>query len=129
MSGDKDQKVEFDAIEGILAAREEIVPSSGFLAGVMEHVREEAAMPQPIPFPWKRAIPGILLTAGVLGWGAWEAVRNGLPETRGFLLSPPQLSAAAGRGLEDAGWVALALAVSLASWVLSMRMVRRSGLL
>ena len=129
MNNGMDRKAGFDAIERILATDEEIVPSSGFLAGVMEHVREEAAMPEPIPFPWKRAIPGIVLVAGVLGWAVWEAVRYGLPEAPGFLLSPPQLSAAAGRGLEDAGWVVLALAASLASWMLSMRLVKRSGLL
>ncbi|MGO8758072.1 MAG: hypothetical protein ACLQG3_08110 [Terracidiphilus sp.] len=129
MNPDMDHKTDFDAIERVLAAEEEIVPSSGFAASVMERVREEAAMPAPIPFPWKRAIPGILLTAGVLGWGAWEAVRTGLPDVPQMLLSPPSLSPAAVRGLEDVGWVALALAVSYCSWALSARLVRRSSLL
>ena len=131
MNRDKemDDKADFDAIERILATEEEIVPSSGFAAAVMERVREEATAPEPIPFPWKLAIPGILLAAGVLGWGAWEAVRTGLPDVGQTLLSPPVLSPAAVRGLEDAGWVALALAISFCSWALSMRLVRRSSLL
>jgi len=118
-----------DAIDRILATDEEIVPSSGFLAVAMEGVREETAMPGRIPFPWGRAIPGILLVAGVLGWGAWKAVHNGLPAARQGLLNLPTLSPVAVRGLEDVGWVVLALAVSFCSWAVSMRMVRRSGLL
>jgi len=35
----------------------------GFLASVMDRVREEAAAPPPIPFPWKRALPGMALVA------------------------------------------------------------------
>lgn len=42
----------------------EILPSSGFTASVMDAVRREAAAPPPIPFPWKRALPG-LIAAGV----------------------------------------------------------------
>ena len=57
------------AIDHILATEEELVPSSGFLASVMERVQDEAAAPAPIPFPWKRAIPGMLLAVGVLGGG------------------------------------------------------------
>lgn len=117
----------FDAMDRILAAEEEIVPSSGFTAAVMERVREEAAAPEPIPFPWKLAMPGILLTAGVLGWGAWEMTRAAIAGAAHFSFVAPQISPAAARGLEEAGWVALALAISYLSWALSMRLVRRSS--
>lgn len=127
MNRDLEHTADFDAIERALATKEEIVPSSGFVAAAMDRVREEATMSAPIPFPWKRAIPGILLAAGVLGWGAFEAVRIALPEVRQAVLNPPTLPAVAGRGVEDAGWVALALAVSYCSWALSMRLVRRSS--
>ena len=115
-------KAEIDAIDRILAPDEELVPSSGFLAATMERVREEAAAPPPIPFPWKRAVPGIALAAGVFGWGAVELARLGLPVAGGISLALPHLSAAAVQPLESAGWVALALAVSLASWILSRRL-------
>ena len=46
-----------DAIDAILGGEEELIPSSGFLAATMERVREEAACPKPIPFPWLRALP------------------------------------------------------------------------
>jgi hypothetical protein len=113
----------------ILATEEELVPSSGFLSAVMERVREEAAAPAPIPFPWKRAIPGILFAVAVLGWGAFELVRAALPAARAISLSSPHLSVAMARPLEDAGWVALALGVSLLSSLLSRRLAGWSGLL
>src|ERR1035438_6264196 len=37
----------------------EIQPSSGFVSLVMAAVYVETAAPKPIPFPWKRALPGI----------------------------------------------------------------------
>ncbi len=39
---------------------EKLIPSSGFLASVIERVRQEAAMPPPIPFPWKWAVAGFV---------------------------------------------------------------------
>ena len=122
-------EMKLDAMDRILAAEEEIVPSSGFVAATMERVREEAAVPAPIPFPWKRVAPGLVLAAGVIGWSAWEAVRSAWPVLHEFAQSSPQIPLAAVPALEEAGWVALALAVSLGSWMLSMRLVRRSGLL
>jgi hypothetical protein len=116
-------------IDHILVAEEELISSSGFLASVMERVQEEAAAPAPIPFPWKRAIPGIFLAAGVFGWGGFELVRLGLPTLGSLTLTPPHLSAAFVAPVEEAGWVALALGASLASWLLSRRLAGRGGLL
>jgi hypothetical protein len=128
--GNKDQvQMEPTAIDHILATEEELVPSSGFLASVMERVRDEAVTPASIPFPWKRAIPGILLAVGVLGWGAFELVRAALPALHEISLSVPHISVALTRSLEDAGWVALALGISLVCSLLSRRLAGRSGLL
>jgi len=117
------------AIDCILAAEEELVPSSGFVAAAMERVREEAAVPAPIPFPWKRVAPGLVLAAGVIGWGAWQTVRFVGPAMQEFAQNPPPIPAAVLTQLEEAGWVALALAVSWGAWMLSQRLVRRSGLM
>jgi hypothetical protein len=99
----------------------------------MEAVEEAAAAPPPIPFPWKRAVPGMVLAGGVLGWGAVELVRLGLPAltqaSTHVSLQVPHLSAALNRPLEQAGWVAMALGVSLAGWIFSRRMAGGSGLL
>ena len=129
MREDSGDKADLDAIDRILATDEEITPSSGFMAAAMERVREAAEMIEPIPFPWRRAIPGIVLAVGVFGWGAWEALRYARPEARQVLLNPPALSSAAAHGLQAAGWVALALAVSYCSWAFSARLVRRASLL
>jgi hypothetical protein len=35
---------------------ERVEPSAAFQARVMRHVRQQAATPPPIPFPWSRAL-------------------------------------------------------------------------
>jgi len=52
------QPEDFDRI---LAADAEIVASSGFTGAVMEVVRREASGLLPIPFPWQRAWPGLVV--------------------------------------------------------------------
>jgi len=118
-----------DKMDNILANEPELVPSSGFLASVMERVVEEATAPPPIPFPWKRALPGMILAAAVLGWGGLELARyiiHGAP-----LLSlrqlpvPAHISAQMQQGL----WTAAACGTSIASWLLARRLAGRSGLI
>jgi hypothetical protein len=116
-------------LDRILGTEEELVPSSGFVASVMERVREEAAAPAPIPFPWKRIVPAMLLALGVLGWSVAELVRNGLSDLRSLALVQPHVSTALTQSVQETGWVAMALGVSLAAWVISRRLVGRSGLL
>jgi hypothetical protein len=118
-----------EKLDTILATEEELIPSSGFLASVMERVHEEAAAPPPIPFPWVRAVPAIVVAAVVLGGGAVELVRLAIPAVRSLALSAPQIPTAAVQPLEQAGWVALSLAASLLSWLLSRRLAGRPGLL
>ena len=91
----------------ILAGEEELLPSSGFAASVMDHVRQEAALPAPLPFPWLKAVLVILLASGVFGWGAVELVRFSLPELRTYTLAPLTLPASLTQPVEEAGWVAL----------------------
>ena len=118
------------AIDRILAAEEDLVPSSGFAAAIMDRVREEAAVPAPIPFPWKRIAPGLVLAAGVIGWGAWQTMRFVGPAMQELArIPPPQIPATVLLQLQQAGWVVLALAVSWGAWMLSRRLVRHSRLL
>lgn len=116
-------------VDEILATDEELAPSSGFLVSVMERVHEEARMPAPIPFPWKRALPGFVLAAGVFGWFGVELARLWVPAIKQTSLVAPHLPPGLVQPMEQAGWVALALVTSLASWLLARRLAGRSGLL
>ncbi|MGA2539269.1 MAG: hypothetical protein ABSF53_24905 [Terracidiphilus sp.] len=133
------EKNEHDAmnlnrIDEILASETELAPSSGFLSSVMERVNEEASAPPPIPFPWKRALPGFVLAAGVFGWGGVELVRAVSAAMRANLLAIPHsslnmLQPSLLQPMEQAGWVALALGTTLVSWLLGRRLTGRSRLL
>jgi hypothetical protein len=125
---DADSEID-DAIDRTLAAEEELIPSSGFLAATMERVRDEAAIPAPIPFPWLRALPGIVLAVVVLGWGGFEMVRAGLRSARETSFAQPHLNAVNVHALGPVGWVAAALGLSLLSWLFARRLAGRSGLL
>jgi hypothetical protein len=119
---DSHAQVEIDAIDRTLSSEGELVPSSGFLASVMDRVRGEAVAPPPIPFPWKRALPGILLAAGVFGWGAFQLFRS-LPRAMQQLsFAGVHLPVVAARDLTQAGWIALACVLALLSWLFSRRL-------
>ena len=120
-------EMEPSKIDQILVTEEELIPSSGFLASVMERVHDEARMPAPFPFPWKRAIPGIVLATGVFGWGAVEFARQAIQASQTISLTQLQIPASVERPLEQAGWVALALVISFASVVLSRRLAGQSS--
>jgi len=116
-------------LDRMLMDREEIVPSSGFVASVMEAVQQEAAAPAPIPFPWKWALPGLIVSVamamGMIGRWFYSAPRAGSPVATGFSMeafssSLPQLHIAVST-LVALEWSALALLVSFAAAWLSMR--------
>jgi hypothetical protein len=114
-----------EKLDRILGREEQLAPSSGFVASVMERVRAEAAAPEPISFPWKRILPAVLLLAGALVWCGVELARRGLPE----MGTEVHLPVAIVEPVKDVGWVAVALGLSVLSWLLSRRLVGRSGLL
>lgn len=78
------------SLSGSLSGKGEMVPSSGFAASVMRVVQREAAMTAPIPgtpsipFPWSRALPGLIasfmLTIGMIARVMRTALRAG-PQT------------------------------------------------
>jgi len=106
--------------------KEEIIPSSGFTASVMDSVRREATTPPPIPFPWKRALPGLAAGCVALVLILTEMVTHlhqhtMAPEIPALTVSAfdPILKAALNAGI---GWIFLALLLSLASVMLSLRL-------
>lgn len=121
--------IELSRTESILASEEAIVPSSGFLDAVMERVKEESRTPAPIPFPWKRALPGFVVVAGLFGWGGIELVRIGVPALKDVSDSVPHSSMLMNQAFMQAAWVALAAGISLASWLLARKLVGRSNAL
>jgi hypothetical protein len=117
-----------DDLDRILSEEEEILPSSGFTASVMEAVRREASTPPPIPFPWKRALPG--LAAAVLALVLVLVEVSALPSPGALAPSHlvmwlsvlvPILEAMVTAG---GHWVVLALLLTFASVRLSLRLAR-----
>jgi hypothetical protein len=120
-----------DELDQILSEKDEIVPSSGFVEGVMNAVQSEAAAPPPIPFPWKRALPGLavaglasisLLVAGVETLSSRTTATPGTPA-----LAPAWASIFGTSRVLDAGWIALALVLSFISVKLSMHFTQRES--
>jgi len=120
-----------DDMDRILSKPDELVPSSGFTASVMEAVRREAAAPPPIPFPWKRALPGLLLVAFALALiivvcivaitqfsTAPAASQQAMPWTS---MMPLVSQGAFGTA---AGWTLLALVLTFLSVTISMRLAK-----
>lgn len=108
---------------------ETIIPSAGFSASVMEAVRQDAAVPPPLHFPWARALPGIVVTAAVVTMLAFACVEyfwnsSALNTSIGF----PQLKQFAIVALHsEIGLISIALLLSLASAALATRLGHRSG--
>lgn len=118
-------------LDRLLMDREEIVPSSGFVASVMEAVQQEAAAPAPIPFPWKWALPGLMVSVAlalalIFRWlmdgasvGHSIGAAAGTPYANLVAMLPhAQIATSTAMALE---WSALAVLVSLAAVWLSMR--------
>jgi hypothetical protein len=122
-----EQVTENEEIDQMLSRDDEIQPSSGFAASVMDAVRREAAAPPPIPFPWKRALPGmvagglvlaLVLVAGIVGIAQISKVTPQSSISLPYAM-PPLFHG----GIESAAtWTVLSLLVALVSVKLSMRL-------
>lgn len=107
-----------DEIDRILSREPLVRPTSGFSDRVMRAVREEAAAPPPIEFPWRRFLPGalagvsvVLATFLTLSWNLGGAV-----------IDPASLDAfLEGALLRDLGIAAVALFGSGMIVVLALR--------
>jgi len=111
----------------ILSKEQEIAPSSGFVVSVMDAVQREAEAPPPIPFPWKRALPGLTAAGLALVWVFVTGISLFIRETVTQPL-PPELLSRFALIIEawktvGASWITLALVLSLASVKFSARFV------
>ena len=99
-----------DELDRILASEERIEPSAMFAAKVMQALRREASVPPPLPFPWKRAVPGFAVGAALT---VLLAIEYPPPVTTAWM------DAAVRFGL---GWLALALLLPVAAWGIARRL-------
>jgi hypothetical protein len=115
-----------DDLDRILSEEQEILPSSGFTASVMEAVRLEASALPPIPFPWKQVVPGLvasILMLAVLGFQVYAQ-----PQQGGTTLQPASpwmsaFSATMATAVQlGAHWVLAALLLAFASVKFAMRL-------
>lgn len=120
-------------IDRVLSREDEILPSSGFTISVMDAVRSEATAPLPIPFPWKRVLPGLLVVCAALALilGAVVKAIAQLDRTKLGSIAAPHFSTSLPSamptifkgGIESAAiWTALALLMAFISVKLSMRL-------
>ena len=118
-----------EELDRILSKDLDIAPSSGFVHFVMDALRNDAAAPPPIPFPWKGALPGIAACGGALVWLFIQAFRLPARDAvdSSFLANLVAHAAPWWNVLEmsGVGWVLLAGLVTLLSVRLSLRLAGR----
>ena len=107
-----------EELDRVLSEEADLVPSSGFVARVMESVTAEATAP-PLAFPWKRAWPLAAGFAALLVWLAsllFQPASNapGLDVYAWLEMIAPMAG----------GWVigAVLMTVAITAW--SLRLVR-----
>jgi hypothetical protein len=120
-----------DELDRIISREDEIVPSSGFVASVMDAVRQEAAASQPIPFPpipfpWVRALPGFIALGAVLALLIAGMVREArLPAVAYSHTLPDWLDSWTHSLVQaNAEWIALALLLTAFSVFLILRLTK-----
>jgi hypothetical protein len=115
-------------IDRVLLQEETVLPSSGFAGSVMDAVRREAAAPSPIPFPWKWALPGMIvggLAAMVVAFIVFPFIGQSskAASSQLFPLTVPSMPSLFNGGLESAAiWTGLSLLLALISVRVSMRL-------
>jgi hypothetical protein len=107
-------------IDEILASEDRLVPSSGFLAAVMGRVEDEATTPVPIPFPWRRALPGFVLAVVV-----FACVGVGFVRMAGWPVKEALIAPQFAQPTAQAEWIGLGLALTLASGLVARKLVGR----
>jgi len=114
-----------DDLDRILSGDDSIVPSSGFAGSVMEAVRREAAVPPALPFPWERALPG--LVAGIVTLGSLVVASLSASSADLSPVPVPEVLVASAKWAIATGahWVTLALLVSYLAVKFSLRLAGR----
>lgn len=99
---------------------EQLRPSSGFVLSVMDAIREEAAVPPPIPFPWKRVLPGaVAVLCTLVAFAVWVARHDSASTAGNFPLTLPSQLISVNSTLS---WIALSLGLTLIAVLSSFRL-------
>lgn len=110
--------MEPEELDRVLSGEADIVPSSGFVASVMEAVTTEATAP-PLPFPWKRAWPLAAAFPALFLWLVLSQTGPGDitpgPDLYGWFETIAPMAT---------GWVASGLLMTAAITIWSLRLVR-----
>ncbi len=119
--------MQYDELDRILAEETAILPSPEFTASVMAAVRREASAPVPIAFPWRRVLPGFVVSGLALAVLLQQVfVQPGITAVRfspGWLPKLVQvLETARHLGVH---WIAIALFLAFASMQVSTRLAER----
>jgi len=106
-----DPRHEIAEIERILGSEEIVEPSPAFSRQVMASIHREAALPAPIPFPWRRLLPGVAICGALLAVAAVAILRApiapflpALPAT-GPALGPTVVALASTAAILAATWL------------------------
>jgi hypothetical protein len=122
-----------DLDRALNADQDTILPASGFADSVMTAIYHEASAPAPIPFPWRRALPGLaaailvllgLIAAVVFVVRSAPAGKPAPASDSSFLtaqLAPFLHSGSA--TLPDAFWLVSSLALALACLLVCRRLI------
>jgi hypothetical protein len=119
--------MQYDDLDRILAEEPAILPSPEFTASVMAAVRREGSAPVPIAFPWRRVLPGLVVSGLALAVLLQQIfVQPGITAARFSPAWWPELV----QVLETARhlrvlWIAFALFLAFASMQLSARLAER----
>jgi hypothetical protein len=119
-------KDDLDDLDRILLTEEPLAPSSGFAAAVMDSVREAAAEPPPLPFPWTRFAVGVIACAVSAAAGTSLIVSANWSEWTDWSALPGarEIAESLGNVAPEVGYAAAAFVGSLAL-VFAQRFQRR----
>src|SRR5215470_6644924 len=92
-------------LDRILCSDQDVVPSSAFVRNVMAVVRHDASTPGPIPFPWRRVVPGLVICAVALTALLVVAVIQFSGGAVASFVPTRLVSARIGRNLRASGYV------------------------
>jgi len=111
-------------IDRLLADNEEIPPSSGFEASVMQAVLQEATAPPPLAFPWRRALPGFMALLAVFAVAIWNGI-GALNDPSAGAVFDDQVRALldfVARG--EFQWIAITVVMTIVSAVVPLHLMR-----